>query len=205
MHNWIKLAVKVLSNERGGFMIESGTGGTNLAGVTDENQLLTQSETHELQHHISIKKGQVYQVIGTHTLSVSGTLPILHIKNTDSIRNLLVSYTRVQFVGDGTIDEDTYFQLGFGRIYSGGGTITTPVNMNTKSGNVADVVCYGDNPTLTGTFAEIDRWHPDKSMMTFNKHGSLILGLSDTLEWRLVTDQSSGVAYSRVTMMMSEE
>ncbi len=39
-------------------------------------------------------------------------------------------------------------------------------------------------------------------MQVFNKHGSLILGLGDSLEWRLVTDQSSGLAYARITIMM---
>ena len=187
-----------------GFMVEDGTGKGYRAGVTSENQLLTQAEVHELQHHISIKKGQVYQVIGTHSLSASGTLPILHIKNEDPDRKLFISYMRIQFIGDGVIDEETYWQCGFGRTYSSSGTGVTPVNMNKTSGNVASVTSYGNDPVLAGTFEEFDRWHPDKSMMTFNKHGSLILGLSDTFEWRLQTDQSSGFAYCRCTIIMKE-
>jgi len=185
-----------------GFMIEDGTGNGFRTGVTSENQLLTQAENHELQHHISITQGQVYQAIGTHTLSTSGTKTVLHINNDDASRYLVVSYMRVQFTGGGTIDENTYFQCGFDTVYNSGGGIITPVNMNAISGNVATVTAYNDNPTVTGSLSEFDRWYGDKNMEVFNKHGSIIMGLNDTIEWRLVTDQTAGVAYARVTMMM---
>jgi len=202
----LKIMLKVLCNERGGLQIEDGTGKGFRVGITAENQLLTQAETHELQHHISLINGQVYQAIGTHDLSGAGTKTILHIKNNDPLRNLIVSYMRIQFPGgDGTIDGNTYFQAGFGTVYSSGGTEVIPENMNEKSGNEASVVVYGNAPTMTGTLREFDRWYADKSMMVFNKHGSLILGLSDTLEWRLITDQTTGFIYVRVTMMMLDK
>jgi hypothetical protein len=186
-----------------GLQIEDGTGQGYRTGVTAENQLLTQAETHELQHHISMNEGQVYQAIGTHTLSGAGTKTILHIRNNDPSRFLVVSYMRVQFPGgDGTIDAATYFDCGFDASYTSGGTQVTPVNMNASSGNVASVVAYEDDPTVGGSFAEFDRYYPDKSMEVFNKHGSLILGFDDTVSWRLTTDQITGLAYARVTLMM---
>jgi hypothetical protein len=186
-----------------GLQIEDGTGQGFRTGVTAENQLLTQAETHELQHHISMNEGQVYQAIGTHTLASGGTKTILHIRNNDPARFMVVSYMRIQFPGgDGTIDAATYFDCGFNETYTSGGTEVTPVNMNASSGNVASVVAFQDNPTVGGSFAEFDRWYPDKTMQTFNKHGSLILGFDDTVSWRLITDQTTGLAYCRVTLMM---
>ena len=185
------------------FQLEDGTGTGNRATVNSENRLLTTAINHELQHHMSFYDGQVYQVIGDHNLTSSGTKPILHITNTDPDKDLTVSYMRVQYPDStSVIDMDTYFQLGFGREYVSNGSIVTPVNMNASSGNDAIVECHSSNPVLSGSFNELDRWYCDKSMMTFNKHGSLVLGLGNSMEWRLVTNQTSGLAYVRVTMMM---
>ena len=186
-----------------GFFLEDGTGTGLRVRVTGENQLETQAEVHELQHHISIRDGQVYQAIGTHTLTTSGAKTILHMKNDDADRLLIVSYMRLQFPGgDGTIDDNTYFIGGFDTLYSAGGNTVSPVNMNRTSGNVANATVYHNNPNVTGSLEEFDRWYSDKSMQTFNKHGSIILGLGDTMEWRIQTDQSSGEVYVRITLMM---
>jgi len=185
--------------------IEDGTGKGYRAGVTIENQLMTQAEIHELQHHISRTKGQVYQAIGTHTFSSSGTKILLHIKNNDPARLMVVSYMRIQFPDSTAVVSTTFFDCGFNTLYSSNGIIITPVNMNASSGNVATVIAYDDNPTVSGAFTEFDRWYPDESMQTFNKHGSLILGLGDTIAWRLTTDQTSGFAYCRVTLMMLDK
>ena len=104
-----------------GFAIEDGTGEGFSARVNEEGQLSVVSVNHELQHHISKVHGRVYQVIGDYTLVGAGTFTLLHLKNDDPARNLIVSYMRIQYPGgDGTIDALTYFQLGFGRTYSSG-------------------------------------------------------------------------------------
>jgi hypothetical protein len=186
-----------------GFQIEDGVGTGSRARVNEENQMLVEAEVHELQHHISISHGQVYQVLGTHTLSTSGSHTILHVTNNDSERFIVISYMRVQFPGgDGTVDADTYFQCGFNTVYSSSGVESTPVNMNGTSGNIALVSAYADNPEVTGNLDVFDVWYPDKSQEVFEKNGSIIMGLGDTIEWRLVTDQSSGLAYARISMMM---
>ena len=188
-----------------GFQIEDGTGTGQRAGVTNENQVLVQAEIHELQHHLSRHKGQVYQIIGQETAVNNSTHTILHIKNTSSTYLMFVSYIRMQCMklsgGTAIPTSETYFQMGFGRTYSSGGSAVTPVNMSRTSANIAPVTVYDDSPTLAGTFVEADRWYPYQDMMTFNKHGSLILGLNDTMEVRFTTDHTSGLAYARVTAM----
>jgi len=188
-----------------GFTLEDGTGQGYRVKISAENQMHVQAENHELQHHISILHGQVYQAIGTHTLTTSGAKTILHLKNDDPERMMVVSYMRLQFPGgDGTIDNDTYFQLGYGTTYSAGGAGVTPINMNSSSGNLATITAYHDNPTVTGSLDVFDHWYADNGMMTFNKHGSIVMGLGDTLEFRLQTDQSTGLVYVRCTFMMYE-
>jgi hypothetical protein len=77
--------------------------------------------------------------------------------------------------------------------------------MNFDSGNVAPATAYEESPVMAGTFTEFDAYYPDGStMMVFNKHGSIVLGLNDTLEVRLVSDHTAGVAYARVTGMFKE-
>jgi hypothetical protein len=188
------------------FLVEDGTGRGYKAAVTDENQLATVAEIHELQHHISRTQGEVYQIIGLETAITASTQTVLHIKNTSSTLKMVVSYIRMQIAGEsgGTAltDAATYFQMGFGRTYVSGGALVTPVNMNVTSANSAPCTAYNDSPVMAGTFTEIDRWYPNgDAMQVFNKHGSLILGLNDTMEIRLVTDHTAGHAYARVTAM----
>ena len=64
-----------------GLQIEDGTGKGYQVQVTSENQMITQAETHELQHHISRHKGQVYQIIGEVSNLWNGTNTLLHIRN----------------------------------------------------------------------------------------------------------------------------
>ena len=191
------------------FIIEDGTGTSSKAGVTTEHQVKVQAENHELQHHISWLDGQVYQVLGEITTIAAATETVLHIQNTSSTKLFIVSYIRMQVAGEsgGTALSDvaTYFELGFGRTYASGGTAQVAVNMNQTSGNVAALTCYDETPVMAGTFTQFDKWYPGADqMMTYSKHGSIILGFEDTMEIRLVTDHSAGNALCRVTGMFKD-
>jgi len=185
-----------------GFQIEDGQGSGYRAGVTDEHQIKVVSESHELQHHVSWLYGQTYQVEGSHTLASSGTKNTLHIKNTSPTRDMVITFVRLQFVGDGTIDVNTYMQYGFGPTYASGGAVITSVNMNRTSANAAEATCYDDNLVTAGTFIPVDTWYCDASQIRYEKQGSIILGLNDTFMSRLITDQTAGIAYTRVTFNM---
>jgi hypothetical protein len=189
-----------------GLNIEDGTGRGYQVKVNAENQLETVSVNHELQHHISKDEAQVYQIVGFLSDVWNGTNTVLHIQNTSTTLHGVVSYMRLQCPGTSGSswlpDSGTYFQIGTGTSYGSGGTTVSPVNMNFQSGNIAPATVYKDNPAVTGTFVEFDRWYPNDSMMTFNKHGSLILGLNDTMEIRFITDRPEHpTVYCRVTMM----
>lgn len=192
-----------------GFVIEGPKRGTAVK-VTKDGDLATRAIVHELQHHHSRDNGQVYQVIGDDVTIASGTNILLHLRNDSSTHGLVVSYVRMQNVdlagGTAPPSVNTYFQLGTGTTYVSGGTAVTPINTNRTSGNTANVTAYDNTPTISGTFIELDRWYPDGdgAEQTYNKHGSIILGKNDTLSIRLVTDNTSGTGYCRITFAMIE-
>ncbi len=189
-------------------LLKNNTDGTTV-GVSKDNQLKVLAESQSLQHFVSLNEQNTYQVIGTATIA-NATTTVLHIKNDDPDKWLVVTYMRVQTIdaasGTALPSANTYFDIGFDRTVSSGGSAVTPVNMNAASGKVASITATAAGPTMAGTFAEIDRWYcdADAGAQVYKKEGSLILGLTDTLEIRLTSDHTSGTAYARVTFMMIE-
>jgi len=188
--------------------IEDGGGSGKLAKVDDEGQMLVVAESQELQHHVARVEQNAYQVIGDFASVNNSTHTILHIKNNDTTKNLAVTFVRLQFLdqagGTALPAAATRFELGFGRTFSSGGTAVTPVNTTAFSSKVASVTCYDNNPTMAGTFTELDRYYvkDEGDSIVYNKQGSIILGLNDTFEVRIVSDHTSGLAYARVTFIM---
>lgn len=188
--------------------ILDGTGKGYKAKVGKDNRLWIESKSSSIQHQVSIVDGQAYQIIGITTLG-SGTVTVLHIKNVSNL-NLVITYLRHQLVGasGGTAfpNSSNYFSVRLGRTYVSGGSAATAVNVNAGSGNEADITAYQDNPTLTGTANEIDRWYTkaDGDMNTFNKEGSVVIPPSSTFEISYVGDQTGGTIYARVSFIMEE-
>lgn len=184
--------------------IQNHSDGT-IAGVTDEHQLEVQAEIHELQHHVSRATGQSYQITGQTDTLTSATTTVLHITNNDPDRKMVVSFMRMGVYGsNATLPALTeFFQMGYDTTASGG-TAATPVNMNRTSGSDALVTALAVSPTAAGTFAEIDMWPPnsDGDRNSFNKQGSAILGLNDSIEIRYTGTSTTGKAWARITFMM---
>ena len=191
-----------------GLMIDDGVGQGYSAKVTKRNQLATYTESASIQHYISANQGQAYQVIGDFATVNNSTHTVLHVKNSDSDRVMVVTYIRVNLLdfagGTSVPNVATYFDIGFGRTVSSGGTAVTPVNMNRDSGNTASVTATDNNPTMAGTFTEIDRHYvqAEGQEWAYNKEGTVILGLNDTIEIRVTSDHTSGVAYARMSFIM---
>ena len=179
-----------------------------IAAVTPDYQLKTQAESLELQHFISREKGQTFQVIGRTDTLTAATIPILHVTNNDPDRLMVISYIRA-----GVVDSNAtlpgvgdYIQLGVGTTGSGG-TAVTPVNTNRSSGKTASITALHSTPTSSGTFSEIDTFYPkaDGEQQVWNKAGSVILGLGDTFEARIVSTATTGIAWARFTFMMLDK
>lgn len=179
------------------------------AFVTSDGQLLTQAESLSLQHFISRYRGQAYQTQFFDTGIGNGTNNVGFIQNDSTTLSLVATFIRLQAMdlsgGTAVPSSDTYWQLGFGETYSSGGSSTASVNMNRGSGNVSSTTSYDTNPTLSGTFTEFDRLYvQNEGQESFNKEGSLILGPNDSMSLKLVTDNTSGTGYARLTYMMMD-
>lgn len=174
-----------------------------LAGVTTDNQLRVVSENQELQHFISWVKEDAYQVIAHDTGITAQNQTILHIKNTSSTKKCVISFIRLSAITN-TASKPVvgeYWQMGVGDTIASGGSTVTPVNMNASSGRVAEVTCTTGDPTEGDTFTEIDRVYNQNNEHTYNKQGSIILGLNDTFSIKLLS-AGTGQATARVTFMM---
>lgn len=173
-------------------------------GITKDHQALVRAENHELQHHIALLKQRSFQVISVDTGITAKTQTLLHLKNNDSTRKCVVSFIRMQAITN-TASKPVvgeYFEVGFGRTVSSGGTAATPVNTFVGSGRTANVTCTGIDPTMAGTFTAIDRWYNEgNGEHTYNKQGSIVLDLNDTMEIRLLS-AGTGEATCRITFMM---
>ena len=179
-----------------------------LAEVNANGQLEVRSESNSQQHFISHNFGQSYQVHGSTDTLTAATHTVLHIKNTDPGRDLVISYIRLQLVAANASDTLTdYFEFGFKTEVASGGAAVTPINLNKKVGSVALVTATKTSPTMSGTLESLEHWHPKASgdINTFNKDGSIILGLNDTFEIRYISTSTTGIARARITFMMVEE
>ena len=189
-------------------IIVDGIGTGYKAKVGSDNRLRVYSKSASLQHVVSEDNEQAYQVIGLADLAAT-TVTVLHLKNLSS-HLLIITYIRHQVVGasGGTSFPNTsnYFQVGMGRTYVSGGSVTTPVNVSAGSGNLAEVTAYQGAPVLTGTFNEIDRWYTkdDGDMNTFNKEGALIIQPNNTMEISYTGDHTSGIIYGRISFVIGD-
>lgn len=185
-------------------IIEDGTGNGYQVKISDENALKIVGETHHIQHHFSKIKGQTFQLLSTLSFNASGSHSLIHIKNTSASLLLGITYIRLQGVGFSSLpSENDYISIGGDTTYSSGGTTITPINMNFKSGNVADIIAYKDS-TVTGTLSEIDRWYikDNGTEERYEKWGSILLGQNNTFEVVLNTINTSGTFKTRITFCM---
>ena len=177
------------------------------ASVTPDYQLKVSSENHELQHYMAITHGQTYQTEYIDTGITAKTQAIMHIKNTDPTRKMVLSYLRMQAITAGTYPSTgEMWKLCMNETYTSGGTLIIPTNTFQASGKSAVAEVYGNDPTLGGTAVVLDSQAPNSNgqEISYNKHGSIILGLNDTFTIKY-TSASTGWAKARVTFVMTDE
>lgn len=176
--------------------IFDGTGKGYTAKVTDENQVLTQSETHDLEHHVSRKAGRTFSIQATQ--DITGNTNILHITNASQTRQIIISELDVEHIdlsgGSALPSSNTYFQISFDTTYDSGGTELIPVNLRRDSGNLSAGVVR-KNGTVTGDPVEWKRLYPhiNGNPTFYDFRNSLLLGFNDTMQISLVTDHTSGL------------
>ena len=189
--------------------IVSGAGVRNEAKVDSDLRLWTSAKNSSLQHIISHQKQGAFQVIGTATLA-SGTVVVLHGKNSHQTKDMIFTYIRHQIIdqdgGTEVPNASNYFRIALNRTYTSGGSTATPAQMFAGNGTSSQTTWYQGAPTLGGTATEIDRWYTkaEGDMNTFNKEGTVICPPNGTIEMAYVGDQSSGTVYCRASFVMDE-
>jgi hypothetical protein len=179
------------------------------AHIDRKFRLFVNAEASSLQHIISEEDEEAFQVEGeTAWSAASGAENVLHIKNTSTIKNLVVTYIRLQAITDLTVPAiGTYFTLETGETYASGGSAVTPVNMNVGSSRPATATAYEGNPTLAGSSTQFDKWFLaiNGGTQIFNKEADLIVGPTKTMKVLFTPAGShTGTAYARISFVMLE-
>lgn len=175
-----------------------------IAEVNKDSQLSVISENIDLGLYTSFFSEDTYHVFCS-VSAASGTTTVMNFKNEDTTKICVIAELEMQLVGTTTTDSAaTYFEIGFDRTISSGGTTVTATNQNRASGNTANVSVTNNGPTMTGTFISDNKIFPTSSSAILRKTGrdGTILGLNDTMEIRLVTDNTSGLATVHTTFIM---
>lgn len=134
-------------------LIESGIGNGTLAGVDEDNRLLTASFNIPFEHLIAKDYQKTFIVQGEAT-PVNGTVNVLYIENTsESDRLVLNRIILTSLVSGGTAlpNISNHFNLQVDSIYQSGGTLETPVNLSSGSSVVSNTRCYDNGFTLAAT------------------------------------------------------
>ena len=194
-----------------GIQIEDGTGTGVLAEVNLENLLRTLTVAGSLSSHESQDDGTAFTVFGTSTVT-SGIVVALHIINNDPSLLFVVDRLTVQGVsisGGLTLpSQASFFSLGYNRTVTSGGTTLTPTTLNRTSVTVANITSTAGNPTMSGTFAEGQRWYIQANGvafdMTVSRDNDIILGRTNTLEVRYTSDNTSGTVLAVMKFIMAK-
>lgn len=177
--------------------------------VDTSYRLFVNSKSSTVQHIISEEEENAYQVEGeTVWTAAAGAENVLHLRNTSTDKNIIVTFIRLQIITDLTLPATgSYFTIETGETYSSGGTAVVPVNMHIGSSKTASATVYNDNPTLAGTSTQFEKWFPASSgdKQAYNKEGALLINPTKTMKITFTPAAShTGTAYARLSFFMEK-
>lgn len=157
-------------------ILESGTGNGKLAGIDDDNRVLTASFNIPFPHLIAKDYQKTFSVHGSSaTLSV-GDNSVLLLENDNEDNIIVLNRVILQTVGV-TPSASDYFLLETDSEYSTGGTAVTPVNLSSGSSVTSGAVAYEGNFGLTGApkFAATIWPQADKALINLPIEGGVLV------------------------------
>ena len=177
------------------------------AHIDGSYRLYVNAKSSPLQHIISEEEESAYQVEGEATwVAATGAQNVLFLTNTSKTKNIIVTYIRLQAITDLTLpNAGSFFTVEKDENYSSGGTEVTSANMNVGSANTASSTSYNDNPILSGTSVQLDKWRPKASgdVQSYNKEGVLILKPSKSIKISFTPAAShTATVYARISYIM---
>lgn len=130
-------------------ILESGTGNGKLAGIDDDNRVLTASFNIPFPHLIAKDYQKTFSVSGTSATLSAGANSVLLLQNANENSVIVLNRILLQTVGI-TPSATDYFTLETDSEYSAGGTAVTPVNLSSGSSVTSGAVAYEGAFSLTG-------------------------------------------------------
>lgn len=130
-------------------IIESGLGNGRLAGVDEDNRVLTASFNIPFAHLLAKDYNRSFSVVGT-TAPVNGTACVLNLKNNNSTDVVAITRVSLQVITGATLPSaGEYFTLEIDSDLSTGGTVAIPVNATAGASTLSGVDATDGNPTVS--------------------------------------------------------
>lgn len=157
-------------------LIESGTGNGKLAGIDDDNRVLTASFNIPFPHLIAKDYQKTFSVYGTSATLNGGPNSVLLLENDNENSILVLNRIILQTVGV-TPSASDYFNLETDSEYNAGGTSLTPVNLSSGSSVTSGAVAYEGEFTLTGApkSASVIWPQADKALINLPIEGGVLV------------------------------
>ena len=143
-------------------IIESGLGNGRLAGVDNDNRVLTASFNIPFAHLIAKDYSKSFSVVGTSS-PVNGTSVPLHIKNDNATDVVVITRVSLQVLTDATLPSTgEYFTLEVDSEYTSGGSVAIPVNASAGASILSSVSATQGNPTVSSG-GVVESFYPSAS------------------------------------------
>lgn len=157
-------------------LIESGTGNGKLAGIDDDNRVLTASFNIPFPHLIAKDYQKTFSVHGTSATLGVGPNSVLLLENDNENSILVLNRVILQTVGV-TPSASDYFVLETDSEYSAGGTSLTPVNLSSGSSVTSGAVAYEGSFGLAGApkVASVIWPQADKALINLPIEGGVLV------------------------------
>jgi hypothetical protein len=161
-------------------LIESGTGNGKLAGVDDDNRVLTASFNIPFPHLIAKDYQKTFAVFGTSTtITTANSYSVLYLENNTENSVFVLNRAILQAIVTGPTFPSTgeYFTFETDSAYDTGGTVVTPVNLSSGSSVTSGALSYETNFALLNAPNVADVIYPpmNGALMDFVVEGGIIL------------------------------
>ena len=180
-------------------ILESGTGNGRMAGVDDDNRVLTASFNIPFPHLIAKDYQKTFSVLGTSATLTTGDNSVLLLENDNENSIIVLNRVILQTVGV-TPSATDYFILETDSEYASGGTAVTPVNLSSGSSVTSGAVAYEGNFGLTGAPKFVDTIWPqaDKAVINLPIEGGVLVLPGKSVSVGYSTAGSAGFAKASV-------
>ena len=180
-------------------LIESGTGNGKLAGVDDDNRVLTAAFNIPFPHLIAKDYQKTFTTVGTSATVSVGDNSVLLLENDNEESQLVINRIILQTVGV-TVGADDYFTLEVASEYNGGGTAVTPVNLSSGSSVTSGAVAYEGNFGLAGApkIADTIYVQADRAVIDLSVEGGIIVLPGKAVSVGFTASGSTGFAKASV-------